>query len=120
MRKMIAIAAAALVATLAAPAVLAMGQKPSAEPAPAPSRQAVAEYDALGVLVNEATLAIQPNRATEAERSAALPAFRRLTASVEAAYKATTAAPFSQATFDRRAAEARKHHADTCSQLPGC
>lgn len=74
MHKMIAIAAVALVATLAASAAIAMNTRPAAEPTPAPTRQAVAEYDALGQLVNQATLAIQPHGGPK--HSATLPCRR--------------------------------------------
>lgn len=106
----------ALAALIASPA-LAMGTPPDTT---APSREATGEYEALRTLNSAAVNAIQPQRSTAAERAAALPAYNKLQASIAAAYNATTAKPFSQATFDRHAADVRKYHAEVCSHLSGC
>lgn len=110
---------AAFALCIASPA-LAMSTAPNTAPTPTPTREAVAEYDALAGLLNQATLAMQPAKATEAQANAAKPAFVKLTAAVQAAYKVTTTAPFNRAAFDKQAAAARTYHAQACSALPGC
>lgn len=110
---------ASLALCIASPA-LAMGVKPNTEPTPAPTREAVAEYDTLAQLLNQATLAMQPNKATKAQADAAKPAFDKLFAAVSAARTATEASPFNRTAFDKQAAAARTYHAQACSVLPGC